>query len=173
MKNENNRFKFAHTAPYPKVMVTRPNKKYAEILQDAYAGRQSEMTAVTQYVYQDMCLREKYPDVGQALHGISLVEMHHLDLLGSLIFALGMLPTYSSIQRNKVRPWTGENVNDAFTLKRSLQADIRGEKQAILEYEKILGIVDDEQIRCLIRRIIQDEELHIKILSRLYEQYFG
>ena len=173
MKNENNRFKFALDTPYPKVEVTRPNRAYAEALKDAYAGAVSELTAVLQYVYQDLCLREKYPDVSQALRGISITEMHHLDLLGSLIHDLGVLPTYCVPQRSKSRFWNAEHVSNVFTPKRVLQTGIAGEKQAIRKYEKLLGVIDDPQIRALIRRIIQDEELHIKILSKLYAQYFG
>ena len=77
--------------PYPDVKVERKNKEYAYILMHAYAGKISEETATHQYICQHFLLEEPFKKI---LKEISIVEMHHLELLGETIHLLGVDPKY-------------------------------------------------------------------------------
>lgn len=51
-----------------------------------------------------------------------------------------------------------------------LLEDIKNEEEAIRQYRKTANLIDDENIIAILNRIILDEELHIKILTNLYER---
>ncbi len=156
--------------PYPKVMVERPNLEYASILLESYAGEISEDTAIHLYLYQSL-ISEECKDI---LLKISEVEMHHLYLLGETIALLGIKPIYGIINQDKIiRLWNAGNVNYNTSLKEILEIDINAEKQAINNYQCYLKIIKDKYIIKLIERIIEDEEIHLKIFKQLYNKYFG
>jgi bacterioferritin len=54
---ENNIHKgYASPLPYPEIKVMEPNKYYATLLLEDYAGMISELTAVNQYSYHSFML---------------------------------------------------------------------------------------------------------------------
>ena len=48
-----------------------------------------------------------------------------------------------------------------------LKYNIEGEKDAIREYKNLIELTDQKCIKNLLRRIIKDEENHIKIFNSL------
>lgn len=158
---------------YPKVHVTEPNAEYAKVLLGDYAGHVSEFGAIAQYIFHMIVLEEDYPDVSEALLGIAIVEMDHLDMLGDLINELGTPPQFRSCEDRRSTYWcaTPRNVDYSVTVRKALLSDISIEMKAIANYEKSIEQIDNEEIRCLIRRIILDEEMHIEVFSGLYKKY--
>ena len=165
--------KYSVKLSYPKVTVQKPNLDYARLLLSDYAGHVSEFGAIAQYIFHMIVLEKSYPDVSEALRGIAIVEMEHLDLLGDLINDLGMPPEFRSCQNGKNYYWNAspQNVDYSLTIKNTLLADISAEVKAIAQYEKNIKQIDDEEIGCLLRRIILDEQLHIDVLSEFYKKY--
>ena len=158
---------------YPEVTVLQPNKTVAKLLLNDYAGHVSEFGAIAQYVFHMIVLEKNYPDVADALRGISIVEMDHLDMLGDLIKALGVLPDFRGIQDGKCAYWNASprNVDYSTEIKKALLADISAEMKAIAQYEKNISMIGDEQIISLLQRIILDEQVHIEVLSAFYKKY--
>ena len=54
---------------------------------------------------------------------------------------------------------------------RLLKRAIEGEQQAIRNYQKQCQWIKDEYVRENLRRIIKDEELHVRILNEMYLKY--
>ena len=71
---------FAAQEPYPPVQAERPNHRYAEAMLDNVGGSNSEMSAVGLYFYGHLAALE-VPEAAEIFHRISLVEMHHLEIL--------------------------------------------------------------------------------------------
>ena len=67
--------------PYPKIEVTAPNETYGLMILDNVGGMNSETSAICQYIYDHAIAGEDFIDLKQTFLNISMVEMHHLDIL--------------------------------------------------------------------------------------------
>ena len=158
--------------PYPPIEVKEKNPIYANLILLNYAGSVSELSAVTQYVYHEIAFSDnKYPDISETIKGISIVEMHHLQILGELIVKLGKDPGYWIYKHKKTNLWTPEFLSFNTDLKKALTIDIIDEKEAIAQYKRTAKQIDDTHIVDIIDRIILDEEYHIKLFTELYYKY--
>lgn len=149
--------------PYPKVEVLCPNEEYAKLLLEDYAGCTSEDTAIHLYLYQSLILREQNEELSKILEEISKVEMHHLKLLGETIRALGVKPVFGSSHDEWLIPWNASCVEYTIDLNEMLIADIAREEGAIKKYREHIASIDDEFIKALLERIIEDELVHLNI----------
>lgn len=131
-----------------------------------YAGKQSETTAIMQYTYQHYVTNGVNEEVSETLRGIAMVEMMHHELFGEAIVACGGTPYLGTTREF----WTGRSVNYAKDVKTLLADDILGEKIAIEGYRKTLVCLQNESLKRLISRIIEDEQVHIKLLENLLER---
>lgn len=166
-------FTYSSPLPYPEIRVHCKNHHYAKLILKDYAGIISELSAVTQYIYHSIYLSKEYPYISKVLKKISIVEMHHLDILGELIMELGISPKYGVIKKNKFTYWSSKYINYENTLKSMIYADITSEKDAIINYNKHLSQIDDTYIKEIIERIIIDEECHLKIFQDIYDYEFN
>ncbi len=157
-----------HRGSYPSTEVKRENEHDAKLLLDAFAdGESAELTAITQYINHSIQLRHLHqPGLANLELCISLIEMHHLDLVGELIRNLGLDPKYW--RRNKFY-WTGGYVSYDRDVCAILLADINAEKAAINAYAAILKEAEVEQVRKVVRRIREDEEKHLHLFKEAYE----
>lgn len=157
---------------YPEIKVEQENSEYAKILLQDYAGEKSEETAVHNYIYQNIILEG---DIANTLRQIAIVEMHHLQILGKLINLLGYQPGYYTIDSNLecIIPWTTNNVDYSTNLSDILLGNIYREMTAIKQYQKHIQKIDDINIKKILSRIIEDEEIHIACLRQLYHKYLG
>ncbi len=157
--------------PYPAIMVEKPNIDYAYILLQDYAGAISETTAILMYSYQKFLNIEE--EFTKTIRTIAITEMHHLDILGQLIYKLGLNPVYKTLQsnNNNMLPWTSDFVNYNTNLETILKYNIKSETNAIINYKKHYELIDDIYIKQNIARIIEDEKVHLKCFNNLLEQY--
>ena len=153
---------YALSLPYPE-LTGYLSPKEVRCLVDDYGGRKSETTAVMQYVYQHYILDTEYPEIGDALMGIAITEMHHHELLGEAIVMAGGDPIISG----STCFWSGSNVNYIKNPVAILRANIEAERQAIAKYRRTIECVSNPSLKDLISRIIMDEELHISIFQDL------
>ena len=138
--------------------------KYANLLYDSFAGEKGELTTITQYIYEHIELK-RYDSFSKILLSIAIEEMHHLDLLGSLIKKLGGAPYY--INKEKCA-WNTENVKYHFSsIYEMLTYNIESEKAAIKGYRESIKNTQNKSIKDLIERIILDEQTHLEIFNRL------
>ncbi|WP_291652228.1 manganese catalase family protein [Clostridium sp.] len=153
--------------PYPKIEISEKNPTYANLIKKSYAGTNSELTAATQYTYQGLITKDI---IGNTLRKIAEVEIHHLEILGELIVALGENPDFSINKRDKKLNWNSKFISTSDSIKELLLEDIKSEEEGISQYRETAYLIDDENIIAILNRIILDEELHIKILTNLYER---
>ncbi|MGL4772152.1 MAG: ferritin-like domain-containing protein [Clostridium sp.] len=161
---------YESTKPYPEVKIKCKNKKYAEIISNDFAGAVSEMTATTQYVNHHIRCEEINEEIGEALLGISMVEMKHLEILGELILKLGGEPYYGRVKKDKFQCWTPKFINYGKDIKNMIKSDIQGEVEAIAQYKKHIEEIEDKNIQRILERIIEDEEVHIEVLDGLLKK---
>lgn len=153
--------------PYPEIKVENKNIMYASLLLEDYTGRVSELTSITQYVYQSFDKFDINPLFSSTLSQIAMVEMKHLELLGKTIKLLGLNPQFKIINNIPVAYWQSKYVNYSPDLKEMLKDDIKIEKEAIKNYQKDIDIINDKYIKKLLYRIIEDEKKHIECFYML------
>lgn len=154
--------------PYPEVKIDKKDIEIAKDLLASYAGRVSEDSAIHDYVFQMMM--QDNEEIKNILKGISIVEMHHLEILGRLIYALGLTPLFASVVDDKTKWFSGEYVNYEKNWKQTLLDNIYQEEAAIRNYEKIILKTHDENVKHILKRIILDERVHLEIFTKLLEQ---
>ncbi|MGN0771495.1 MAG: ferritin-like domain-containing protein [Christensenellales bacterium] len=155
---------YSLSLPYPEI-TGYLSPKEVRCLVDDYGGRKSETTAIMQYIYQHYVLDADYPQIGDALLGIAVTEMHHHELLGEAITLAGGDP----IIAGSTCFWSGSNVNYIKNPVAALRANIEAERQAIAKYRRTISCVSNASLKDLISRIIMDEELHVSIFEDLLQ----
>lgn len=149
---------------YPKIENVKKDTRFGRMLYDSFAGPDSELTTILQYINQNIS-----DDTGKELKnvflGIAIEEMGHLKLIGDLLVELGCTPYFMSSRNNK---WCSDKVKYKFKcINDMLKYNIEGEKLAIKEYRRLIENTENECIRSILERIIKDEENHIKIFTAL------
>lgn len=158
--------------PYPPVRVEARNPRYGAAMLDNMGGNSSEMSAVSRYLY-DQIVTAGMPEVAEAFQELSIVEMHHLRIFGTLAFQLGMDPRLWSVRQGRRFWWAPEYLQYPRKLGPILQYALREEQAVIRKYENQLRWIRDGCIVELLKRILQDERLHIELLGSLLDSYAG
>lgn len=158
--------------PYPTIKVEKPNAEYGEYMLEDAAGMVSEMSDVAAYLYQGLMIDPKYQDVIDTMQGIKLVEMNHLEIFQKLAKQLGADPRLWDQKGNRRRYWTPGYIQYPVQLQDMLRYDIEREQTAMNQYAKQMRVITDRNIVAILQRIILDEQLHVEILTELYDKYF-
>lgn len=172
LDKEESRVKYRADLPYPPLCVKEENHDYAKLLLEDYASAGSELTAICSYVYQNITTDEEFCDIKEAYMGIAKVEMMHLNMLGQLIFLLGIDPGFYYKDNGRLIMWNGDYVKYQNCPRCTIKHSIEGEIAAINQYQRHADIICDENVSAVLLRIKQDEEVHVKILTELHETYF-
>jgi bacterioferritin len=159
---------YSDPSPYPEIKVTAPNKYYAKILMDDYAGKLSELTAVNQYMYHKFSMMTEHKELSEILGKISIVEMHHLEMFAKMIKLLGYDPLFYNSANI---PWNAKYVYYGKDICDQLKQDLKDELNTIIVYEQNIKIIKDPYIQDVLRRIILDEKVHVKIFEDQIKKY--
>lgn len=154
--------------PYPQINYLNRNSYFANMLYNSYAGEYSELSATTQYIYEHINIIRN-PMISEIMKIVAIVEMKHLNILGDLLRKLGNSPCYMD-SNNKY--WTSNylnySINDIIKL---MEYNIKSEKEAIDQYNKIILYSRNPSITRLFQRIILDEKTHIKVFNEIINEY--
>jgi bacterioferritin len=159
---------YADPSPYPEIKVEGPNRYYAQLISDDYCGKISEFSAISQYLYHNFSIRPEYKELAEIIENISIVEMHHMEMLATIIRLLGFEPIFtngSNVFWNANYVYYGKNVCD------KLKGDLKSELDAISTYEMHIDIIKDPYIQAVLRRIVLDEKVHVKIFEEQIKKY--
>ena len=143
----------------------KENVRALRVVSPAYAGRDGELTAILQYVYQSILLGgsgEK--ELAALLLSIAKEEMRHLQIMGTLIVKLGAPPVFTACPPYPVSYYSASCVNYAKSPRAMLAADISAERTAISEYERMIACLGNEPAAAVLARIRDDEEEHLRRL---------
>ena len=157
--------KYSLDLPYPELQEPFYASDVRCIVDD-YSGRNGEMTAVMQYLYQHYITADNNKRLSQAMKGIAVSEMRHHAMLGEAIAKMGGDP----IIGGSTCFWSGANVNYVKNPIAFLQHDIMMEKQAIANHSRAAACVKNPTLSELMLRIVKDEELHVAIFKELLDE---
>lgn len=149
--------------PYPDTKIGIHSMHEVRLLMPVYGGRESETTAVMNYIYQSYVLGDKYPEIADCLLHIGITEMEHHEMLGRAISMLGGTPYIGG----NYSYWQGSYANYSKDVKTILQNDIADEKIAIRDYKEVISATKLAEIVTMVERIIEDELVHIETLTAL------
>ena len=156
---------------YPEIKVSGPNRYYAELLMEDYAGAVSELTAIHQYVHHHIMFGSEYKELAELEECIARSEMEHLEIIGELIKLLGEDPRFCTVENNEEVCWSPAAVYYGSNVCDRLAADIAGEKAAIKNYSQHYKVIDDPYIKAVLSRIINDEQYHVYRLYKAMQKY--
>lgn len=163
-----NKLEEVNKIPYPKLNVERKNIMLANIILENYSGNVSELSAVLKYVYQKINLKDT--DLAKIIGKISIVEMHHLEILGKIINQLGIKSCY--ISSNNHIFWNASNVcYEVDNICYMLKNNIAQEQDAIAGDRGLICKTYDNNIIDIIKRIIMDEKVHKEIFEEILNNY--
>lgn len=167
-------FGLSADSPYPAVEGKGTDRESVRIISPAYADCGGELTAVLQYVYHAIVFSGlQMKQYSRLLMGIAVSEMHHLDLLGGMLYQMGALPVFTSCPPRLFDFYSTAAVSYSCEPAEMIRADIRGEKEAIRLYQSMLRRLRNEQVSAVISRIILDEELHLHTLQSIMSEIIG
>jgi bacterioferritin len=175
--------------PYPPTRVEEPNLDYAIALFRQYSGFDGELSATTQYIYQNMVLYNSDPTAAALLECIAINEARHFQILGQLIYMLGADPKLYAPTRLRGEPqrireirggndtvaegyswWCGDVLIYEHDFNIMIRNNLELEYIAIANYNAALRVIEDIYVRPMLERIILDEERHIVIFNELLNQ---
>ena len=157
---------------YPTTAGIAPDAYSLRIISPAYATGDGELNAILQYVYHSFFFNKKgYGEIADVLKGIAIAEMHHLDLLGETVLALGAAPVYSQYPACPFNFYSTKYVAYSGSLKNMLEDDLLGERRAVAAYKKMLHALKNEQVKAIISRILADEVLHVEKLQEVLAEF--
>lgn len=149
---------------YPEIEGAINSPKTVAVLKNLMAGNMGELTAVLQYFYQSSIARVVDEKIGEILEEISIVEMSHIELLSHAIVDFGGEPRY---ENSKGQYYSANSIFYSSKLREMLDANILAEEKAIEEYKVAIKEVENPSLKNLFARIIDDEQLHLKIFTYL------
>lgn len=156
--------------PYPEVRAEGRHRQYGQAILSNVGGGESEMGSVARYLYGNF-IQEGRPEVAECLEQIAIVEMHHLAIFSRLARQLGEDPRLWGPFRGRRRYWTPEYLRYPQGLDQFLRYSIDEERAAIQKYRQQAMWIKDGSVVANLRRIIEDEEVHIEVLTGLLKGY--
>ncbi|HHV33068.1 MAG TPA: bacterioferritin [Clostridiales bacterium] len=162
---------YSDSSPYPPIKVQAPNRDYADLLMDDLAGPSGEFTAMSLYFYQHSVADKQFGDYSIMTMRIAIAELHHMDILSSVIRELGGNPVFQSSTRSNARYWSAKNVVYSSDLCKSLRIALDGETNAIETYGRHIQMIDDPYLKNILERIVVDERLHRSYIYHMIEEY--
>lgn len=154
---------FADKDPWPPIEIISQNKAYAAAMLSNIGDCNSEISAISLYIYNSMITRNFFFDIAECFHKISIVEMHHLNTFGELSIMLGADPRLWSYQSGRLRYWTPACNRYPTRIGPLVANALESELEAIRKYQFQAQWIDDCRIKAILNRIIADELCHVKI----------
>ena len=151
--------------------ICEPNFTYAMWLYEAYAGKDSELTAVTTYLYQAVLLDR--PEFDALLRPIAYDEIRHLEKLALALRHLGVDPRYGSLSSGHWFDWRSSFINYTSELCLLLDLNIEDEAKAHREYLELAQKIPIPEIQCILTELAADEERHYHLFCQAKQQYCG
>ena len=150
---------------YPQIVGAEPSMYEVKLIKWlASSPRDSEFTAINNYLYQYFILKDTYPEVANRLREISQDEMEHYELLSEAIVDFGGNPNLTDGRGNV---WTGRSVATIRNVRDILIFDIAGEEKAIKTYECYAQKTRNQSLADLFFAIANDEREHAEELKQL------
>lgn len=151
------------------VEVPEPYFTYAAWLYDAYAGKDSELSAITTYLYQAVVLDQ--PEFDALLRPIAFDELNHLEQLGRILRHLGVDPRYGSFHKGHWVDWRSKYLSYANDLCTMLDLNMTDEAKAHQNYLELCEKIPIPEIQAILAHIAADEARHYQCFLDAKQQF--
>jgi bacterioferritin len=155
--------------PYPPIEPKEQNPEYAAAMLSNVGGTNSEISAVTTYFYDRLLLLDD-PELSDLFHQISIVEMQHLEIFGTLALKLGADPRLWEVQGSGMVYWSPADIYYPTDMMSLLREALRAEQAAVKKYSQQIRTIKDANIVANLERIILDEQQHIVVFRNLINE---
>ena len=180
---------------YP-VKIANPNPKYAQIILTQYGGPDGELGASLRYLSQRFAM--PYPELKGLLTDIGTEELGHLEMIGAIVHQLTRNLSADEVKKYNLEayfvdhtagvypasaagvPYTAASMQSKGDVITDLMEDLAAEQKARTTYDNILRLVDDPDVKDVIRFLRQREIVHFQrfgeglrlVTDRLNEKNF-
>ena len=159
---------------YPQITVTNLPFEVISKIKRLYADRRSEMTSVMQYIYQHFILSsaEGLENISHAMEEIAVKEMEHYEILAKIMVNCGVDPRSCVYIDNNIDIcdyWKANYVNYTRDFIDIFEKDIILEQAGISSYVELIEMTDNENLKEIVERIIEDEKSHIAYFRAVLE----
>lgn len=188
-------FNYEKRLQYP-VRITNPNPKYAQIILTQYGGPDGELGASLRYLSQRFTM--PYPELKGLLTDIGTEELGHLEMIGAIVHQLTRNLSADEVKKYNLEayfvdhtagvypasaagvPYTAASMQSKGDVITDLMEDLAAEQKARTTYDNILRLVDDPDVKDVIRFLRQREIVHFQrfgeglrlVTDRLNEKNF-
>ncbi|MBQ8044493.1 MAG: manganese catalase family protein [Clostridia bacterium] len=159
---------------YPEITLNHLQQEVLVMLKRIYAGRKSEFTSLTQYMYQHYIVwsNPKLNNLSEMLEKIATQEMKHHEIIAKILVKSGIDPkncVYIDGNSNLCDYWKASSVSYEKTLTKMFKSNILLEQRAIEDYNEVLNKTDNANLKQIIIRILQDEYVHLEYFKNVLE----
>ena len=160
---------------YPQITVNHLPSKILIMIKRLYASTKGELTAVTQYIYEHYIIwsNPKLNNLSETMEKISIQEMKHCEILAKILVKCGIDPKYCVYidgNPNLCDYWKASNVSYEKTLVKMFENNVLLEKRTIEDYNEVINTTDNENLRQILSRIVEDEKAHIKYFNTVLDK---
>lgn len=170
-------FNYEKRLQYP-VKITNPNPKYAQIILSQYGGPDGELGASLRYLSQRFTM--PYPELKGLLTDIGTEELGHLEMIGAIVHQLTRNLSAEEVKKYNLEayfvdhtagvypssaagvPYTAASMQSKGDVITDLMEDLAAEQKARTTYDNILRLVDDPDVKDVIRFLRQREIVHFQ-----------
>lgn len=169
---------FSDPSPWPPIEVFDRNPQYGAAMLSNIGSCNSEMSAISLYIYNSMITRSYFFDIAECFHRIGISEMHHLNAFGELALQAGADPRLWSIRKNgSLQYWSPACNRYPTRIGAVVSNSLDAELEAIKKYQSQTQWIKDRKINAVLNRVIADEVCHVQIfrliLAELNEEPFA
>lgn len=143
------------------VYIEYPDKDFAHLLQEHYLGDDSEFIQFTRLMYQHLHIDNTH--IRNLLGMIAAEELGHLELVGAAIRKLG---GREPLVMNHLFQQHSED-RSGFDILEAMKKNVEAEERAIKLYTNLLVKTKDVHIRRLLKFLINREDVHRRIISKI------
>jgi len=161
----------ASAAAWPPIKIEKPNPAYANEMLSNIGSCDSEMSAVSLYLYNNIILTDTNRELAEIFHKISVVEMRHLQIYAQLARMLGADPRLWIYGQGRPCYWSPACNQYPQNPRALLENSLSREQDAIQKYRRQAQNIQDACITDMINRIILDEEIHVEIFQEMLRQF--
>lgn len=158
-------------ADYPTTDGLSPDAYSLAVISPAYSSPTGELNSALQFLYHYFNFeRLRKKSYARELHSIAAADMLHFEILGNAVSALGAQPVFCQ------NPPTGFNFYSAKYVVYSrnpvnmIEDGLICKKRSVSLYNKMLSRLQNEQLKKIISRILDDEKLHTEKLKDILRE---
>lgn len=151
------------------LQIPEPTLTYAKWLYEAYAGKDSALSAITTYLYQAVLL--DHPDFDALLRPIAYDEMQHLEKLALALRYLGVDPKYGALISGHWVEWRASFVNYTSDLCALLDVNIAYEAKGHQNFLELAQRIPIPEIQSILMELAADKERHYHVFCAAKQQF--